>query len=120
MAYATTYSWIFYAIALCSGKSPAKIKEIEQVADGINHAIPTAKEIFASVKWLIEMGLIEKVGKGFCLSENGRGLFEITTSKPGGLLTQWKRLSKKFIKLGADGQTQVDCRTMLPNSNQNV
>jgi len=120
MTYAKTYSWILYSIALACGERPARRKEIEQVADGINHAIPTDREIFASVKWLNERDLIEKVGKGWCLTVKGQELIDNTISKSGGLLTIWERISKKLIKLGADGKTQVDCRTMLPMENENV
>jgi hypothetical protein len=40
-----TISWIFLAIAIGSKNSSININGISQIADGINHAIPTHKEM---------------------------------------------------------------------------
>ena len=57
MTFAKTYAWILYFIALASSKIAASRREIEPVADAINHAFPTDREITASVKWLSEKDL---------------------------------------------------------------
>jgi hypothetical protein len=47
-------SWIFLAIAIASQNEPTDYKSISMVADGINHAVPTQKELKNSITWLIK------------------------------------------------------------------
>ena len=64
-------SWIFLAIAIASQKELADIRGISMIADGINHAVPTEKEIQLSVSWLLKNGQIEKQGKKYKLTKKG-------------------------------------------------
>jgi hypothetical protein len=42
----------FLAISLCSLTEPVDFKSISQIADGINHAVPTENEMQSSISWL--------------------------------------------------------------------
>jgi len=53
-----TIAWIFLAIALASQTEPADFDSISTIADGINHAVPTLKELQTSLIWLINNGLV--------------------------------------------------------------
>jgi hypothetical protein len=48
---------------LSVGESPSGLDEVIGTADGINHAIPTRRELQESLGWLIENGLIHKADK---------------------------------------------------------
>ena len=50
--------------------------DIEAVADGINHAVPTQKEMDASINWSESKGLFQRSGKKIQLTEEGRD-FEV-------------------------------------------
>ena len=112
MTTAQTYAWILYATALASTKEPRVIKEIEHAADAINHAVPTQKEMSESIRWLREKDLIEKSGKKLSLTSAGNALLGKIRSKPGNLMTAWKRITQELQKIGADNNQPVDCRTM--------
>lgn len=68
---ARTISWVFYALAMASQKEPATFRSISEVADGINHAMPTHKELQTCLAWLLEIGLVLKRGSKYELSEQG-------------------------------------------------
>jgi predicted transcriptional regulator len=71
-----TVSWIFLAIALATNKKPTDLNQISSVADGINHAIPTQKELQTSITWLIKQGFILKQGKNYELTFKGKIEYE--------------------------------------------
>lgn len=94
----TTVSWIFLSIALSSDKSPVDFKGISQVADGINHAVPSHKEIQDSVSWLLRKDLILKIGNKYSLSDLGKNMLidsEINTKT---VLNIWKNIDNKICK----------------------
>jgi hypothetical protein len=66
-----TYAWIMYALAGASQNEPANFAAISQVADGINHAVPTHKELQLSLEWLMGNGLAQKQGSRYLLTEKG-------------------------------------------------
>jgi len=112
MTLAETYSWIFYALALASGTGPAKHKDIEQVADGINHAIPTQKEIRESLAWLGDKGLVEKRGKTYLLSEDGNALLNKLSSKVNTTMGVWKNIEKYIEECGVDNVANINPNTL--------
>lgn len=112
MTLAQTYSWLFYALALASGREPAKYKDIEQVADGINHAIPTQKEIRESLAWLSDKGLILKEGKAYLLSENGIALLNRLSNKVHTTMGVWKSIEKYFEECGVDNVANINPSTL--------
>jgi hypothetical protein len=60
MTRAETYSWILYAVGVTSRVAPASNADISRAADGINHAVPTQKEMQSSISWLQTAGLVRK------------------------------------------------------------
>lgn len=94
-----TISWIFLAISLASEVSPAKLDSISTIADGINHAFPTQKELQYSMRWLTTKNLVVKESGKYFLSENGKDLLEHTKSQSNFLLSTWKNLENKMKTL---------------------
>ena len=111
MTLAQTYSWLFYALALASGTEPSKCKDIEQVADGINHAIPTQKEMRESLAWLSRAGLVIKEGKTYSLSENGAALLNNLSNKVHTTMGVWKSIEKYFEGCGVDNVANINPNT---------
>ena len=91
-----TISWIFLAIALCSQTEPVDFKSISQIADGINHAVPTEKEMQSSISWLKKEKFIVKVGNKYSLSESGQQFYLKTVSETKGLLEMWRKLENEI------------------------
>lgn len=94
-----TNSWIFLAIGMGSSESPSTIKEISQVADGINHAIPTQKELKCAFSWLVDQNLISKGEKSYRLTDEGRKLYSSVSAKSSKIFGMWKYLEKHFETL---------------------
>lgn len=93
-----TISWIFLAISIASQSSPATFDGICQIADGINHAVPTQKEMQNSISWLISSNLILKTEKKYTLSESGKDLYEQTQNQSNLLMEMWKYLEIELTK----------------------
>jgi len=71
-----TISWIFLATALATNTKPTDMNGISMVADGINHVVPTHKELQTSFAWLTKQGLIIKQGKSYELTNKGKLKYE--------------------------------------------
>jgi len=110
MTEAQTYSWIFYAVALASQSEPVSCAGIESVADGINHAVPTQKEMQTSLAWAVSQNLIQKEGKRYRMTEYGKKLLDDASA--GTTMKTWKNLESKFGQLGAGDRAQLNPRTM--------
>jgi hypothetical protein len=91
-----TISWIFLATALATNTTPADIIGISSVADGINHAVPTQKELQTSISWLATEGLIIKQGKNYELTSKGKLEYEVASKNTKTLMKIWKNLEVKF------------------------
>ena len=90
---ARTISWIMCALALASQREPANFAAISMVADGINHAKPTHKELQSSLRWLVGNSLVRKQGSHYSLTEHGMALME-TAHKQGDTTFQvWTMLT---------------------------
>jgi hypothetical protein len=94
----TTISWIFLAIALSSDKSPVDFKGISQIADGINHAVPSHKEIQDSVSWLLRKDFILKIGNKYSLSDLGKNIMIDSETNTKTVLNIWKNIDNKLSK----------------------
>lgn len=112
MTLAQTYSWVFYAIVLANQKEAASMKTIEQAADAINHAIPTQREISASIKWLTAKKWIEKDGKKIRLIDIGNFIVEKVVNKPVGLMKVWDRITEEIADMGIDNSQQIDPKNL--------
>ena len=91
-----TNSWIFLAIALASKLAPADIKGISEIADGINHAVPTQKELRSSISWLVINGYVEGSNSRYSLTKRGLIEFNFASLNTDSLLNIWKNLERQF------------------------
>ena len=87
-----TISWIFLAIALASQKEAANLSGIFITADGINHAVPTQKEIQTSILYLTTNDLVRKQSKKYDLTTKGKTIYQIASDHSKTLLEVWKNL----------------------------
>jgi hypothetical protein len=93
MTEAQTVAWIFYAVAGASGQSPADFRGISMVADGINHAVPTHKELQGSLSWLCRAGFIVRSTQGYAVTSDGETLMKNAQQKGSTTMGVWKELT---------------------------
>lgn len=92
-----TTSWIFLATALASEQEPANVESISQIADGINHAVPTHKELQISLSWLTKNGLIGRVDKKYYLTKLGTETIEKSEAQTNNIILNiWSELTKEI------------------------
>jgi hypothetical protein len=70
MTAAQTYTWIFLSLS----EQPASLRGVAEVADAINHAVPTHEELSSSITWLTAQGLVEKRGGCYLYTHQGTEL----------------------------------------------
>jgi Mn-dependent DtxR family transcriptional regulator len=87
-----TISWIFLATAMASEVEPTDFAGISMLADAINHANPTQKELQTSIKWLTINRLIVKTGNKYSLTESGKKLYSNAGRKSNIVSKLWKDL----------------------------
>ena len=95
-----TLSWIFLATALATNTKATDINGISLIADGINHAVPTQKELQVSISWLTKKELIIKKGKNYELTIKGKLEYEKAKENTDKLLAIWKNVEINFINYG--------------------
>jgi hypothetical protein len=93
-----TFSWIFLSTALATQTEPADTRGISMIADGINHAVPTEKELQSAFSWLISKGFVTKQGKKYSLTPEGKLEYEFASKETKELFKTWENLENK-IKL---------------------
>ena len=93
------YSWILLATSLASQTAPTDIVGISMIADGINHAVPTEKELKTSLCWLINRKLISRENKKYKLTELGKSTYDMANSNANFLSEIWINLEIKLNKL---------------------
>jgi hypothetical protein len=91
-----TISWIFLATALASSTKPTDMNGIASVADGINHSVPTHKELQTSIAWLTKKGLTVKHGKNYELTDIGKLEFKSASQHTNNLLEVWNIIEKNL------------------------
>lgn len=69
------------AIGMATESAPADLKGISMIADGINHAIPTHREMQTSLGWLIDKGFVTIQEKKYNLTLKGRREYETASEK---------------------------------------
>ena len=89
-----TISWIFLATAMASQTEPTDLKGISDIADGVNHAVPTHKEIQTSIAWLSEKKLLNKLGKKYVLTPKGKTEYKKASEHTNTLLKIWDNLEE--------------------------
>ena len=87
-----TVSWIFLATALASQERGANAAGILAVADGINHSVPTQKEMQTSLKWLLTRDLVLKEQGKYNLTDQGQELFQQVKKRSDILSKMWEIL----------------------------
>ncbi len=96
-----TISWIFLAVQMGSQVEPVNFQGISDVADGINHAIPTHNELQMSIKWLLKNDLIVKAtNKTYTMSEKGIVIYNKANLKGNDLFSIWNNLEKEIRIIG--------------------
>jgi hypothetical protein len=70
MTDAETFSWILLSVHERGGTR----RQIYEVADAINHAVPTNREMDMSLRWLLQRGLIREDRNHFALTDAGAAL----------------------------------------------
>ncbi len=95
-----TISWIFLATALATNSKPTDISGISSVADGINHAVPTQKELQTSISWLMTKGLIIKQGKNYELTSEGKLTYESASKNTQTVMKIWENIELNFNGYG--------------------
>lgn len=93
------YSWIFLATAMACQSGGSTTNSIVEVADGINHAVPTQKEIQSSIKWLIDNGLIKKHESKYNLTLTGKTIYNQASNSSKLIAKIWNNLSQYFAEL---------------------
>jgi hypothetical protein len=96
MTHEQTVAWIFLSTALATRIEPTDIRGISMIADGINHAVPTQKELQTSFSWLTQKGLVKKNGKKYCLTIEGEMEFENASKSTVILFEIWQNLENKI------------------------
>ncbi|MDB5280239.1 MAG: hypothetical protein JWR61_5194 [Ferruginibacter sp.] len=95
-----TISWIFLATALATNTKPTDISGISSVADGINHAVPTQKELQTSIAWLTTKGLVIKRGKNYELTSKGKLAYESASKNTQTVMKIWENIELNFNGYG--------------------
>lgn len=94
-----TAAWVMYALGLASQKEPARFAAISEVADGVNHAVPTQKELQTSLRWLLRHGLVAKHSGGYVLSQQGAALMASARAKSNTALGVWEAVTSELLSL---------------------
>lgn len=101
----TNISWIFLATAMASEHEPANLASISQIADGINHAVPTHKELQTCLNWLTKQGFVEKVAKKHKLTTSGTETVDRARARTTNIIMKiWDELTTEIENTKAQQQ----------------
>ena len=89
MTDAETFSWILLSI---HGHGSTR-RQISEMADAINHAIPTDSEMETSLRWLQKRGLVREDGSRFVLTDTGAALIARFSSATHPIMQTWHAVS---------------------------
>ena len=93
-------AWIFLAVSMASETEPADLIGISTIADGINHAVPTQRELQTSISWLTAKGLIIKQGKSYDLTSKGKIEYESASKNIQTVMKIWENIELNFNDYG--------------------
>jgi hypothetical protein len=85
MADAQTFSWILLSVS----EQGSTRRQISEMADAINHAVPTHWELETSLNWLQEHGLVCGDGSHFSLTSTGSALLSGLRSPTRPIMQTW-------------------------------
>src|SRR5713226_7645539 len=72
MTDAQIFSWILLSV----DEHGSTRRQISEIADGINHAVPTHQEMEMSLRWLQERGLVREDENRFAVTSTGAALID--------------------------------------------
>jgi hypothetical protein len=99
MTEAQIVAWIFYSVAGASGQGPADFNGISTVADGINHAVPTHKELQSSLSWLQRVALVTQLSRRYALTGEGEAVMNSARQKANTTMSVWKELTQQMERI---------------------
>ena len=89
MTDAETFSWILLSVH----EQGSTRRQISEMADAINHAIPTHSEMETSLRWLQERGFVREDGSRFVLTDTGAALIARFRSATRSIMQTWDAVS---------------------------
>lgn len=95
MTDAQTFSWIL----LCVTEQGCTRRQISEMADAINHAIPTHQELQSSLRWLQERGLVREDGSRFALTDTGAALLARLRSPTRPIMQTWHAVEHELEEM---------------------
>ncbi|MFN7220090.1 MAG: hypothetical protein ACK5UX_05585 [Burkholderiales bacterium] len=116
MTQAQTFAWIFYAVAGASGQKPADFHGISIVADGINHAVPTHKEMQSSLSWLCREGFVAKSTQGYAVTPDGELLMKNARQKASTTMGVWKELTHQVEHIANSSNQALKSDGAMPRT----
>ena len=93
-----TFAWILLSVPERGGK----LQDLIAMADGINHAIPTHRELQTSLGWLKSYGFVVKEGRNFLLTELGTDLLARARSAKQTMMRTWERVTAELDSLAGE------------------
>lgn len=90
MTDAQTFSWILLSVH----EQGSTRRQISEMADGINHAIPTHHEMETSLRWLQERGFVREDGSRFALTDAGAALISRFRNPTRPIMQTWHAVSE--------------------------
>ncbi|HEY0742399.1 MAG TPA: hypothetical protein VGD40_13085 [Chryseosolibacter sp.] len=85
---------------MAAQRDSADLDSISNIADRINHAVPTDKELETSMTWLTKNDLVFKSGNKYGLTEKGLLYYQIASRHTLTLLKIWDNLETILKKYG--------------------
>lgn len=110
MTEAQIVAWIFYSVAGASGPGPADFRGISTVADGINHAVPTHKELQSSLSWLQLVALVAQLDHRYALTSQGEVVMNEARQKANTTMSVWKELTAKMEHIAKSSNQPLNAR----------
>ena len=95
MTDAETFSWILLSV----DERGSTRRQISELADDINHAVPTQREMETSFQWLLQRGLIREDDGRFALTDAGTALIARFRNPTRPIMQTWDAVSKAIQEL---------------------
>ena len=92
MTDAQTFSWMLLSVS----ENGSTRKQISEMADAINHAVPTHKELETSLGWLRQNDLVQEEGGRFKLTSAGSALLTRLRSPTRPIMQTWHELEQEL------------------------
>ncbi len=93
-----TFAWILLSVPERGGK----LQDLIVMADAINHAIPTHRELQRSLGWLKSHGFVVKEGRNFLLTELGTDLLARAKSTKQTMMRTWDMVTAELDSLAGE------------------